>query len=136
MIEKNCEACGDLIHVRLADHKRGWGRFCDKRCKAAHAMGERPSGINDYHASCVTGGWAYDRYHEFQKRYPDGIPPKAKPLSEQVSKSKRKVTPKYHSPSHCRKCGEKINGPGLCGACDDHEYEMSQSEAGWDGHKH
>ena len=33
-IEKNCKSCGKLIVVRLADHKRGWGNYCNKSCKA------------------------------------------------------------------------------------------------------
>lgn len=36
MIDKNCKNCGSDITVRLADHKRGWGNFCNKRCKAKH----------------------------------------------------------------------------------------------------
>ncbi len=34
MIEKKCRNCGVGITVRLADHKRGWGNFCSKSCKA------------------------------------------------------------------------------------------------------
>lgn len=33
-IEKKCKCCGKPIIVRLADHKRGWGNFCNKSCKA------------------------------------------------------------------------------------------------------
>lgn len=36
----NCENCGRPKTVRLADRKRGWGRFCDKSCKA-HKQAER-----------------------------------------------------------------------------------------------
>lgn len=31
-----CEYCHADLEVREADRKRGWGRFCDKSCKAAH----------------------------------------------------------------------------------------------------
>jgi hypothetical protein len=34
MIEKQCKCCKQPISVRLADHKRGWGNFCSKSCKA------------------------------------------------------------------------------------------------------
>ena len=132
-VKKNCEACGDLIAVRLADHKRGWGRFCDKRCAAAHKSGERPSSISKYHASCVTGGWAFDRYHEFQAAYPDGKPPKAPRIKDQVGRVK--IKPIYHSPATCRECGTAINGPGLCDDCENHAAAMDAVEDGWDGHK-
>lgn len=133
-VQKNCEACGDLISVRLADHKRGWGRFCDKRCAAAHKSGERPRSISAYHASCVTGGWAYDRFHEFTAKYPGGKPPRAPKIKDQIGK-RVKVEPIYHSPSACRDCGEPINGPGLCWKCEDHRECMDAVELGWDGHK-
>lgn len=35
-IEKNCKHCKSKITVRLADHNRGWGNFCNKSCKAKH----------------------------------------------------------------------------------------------------
>lgn len=34
MIEKKCQNCKKNIIVRLADHRRGWGKFCSKSCKA------------------------------------------------------------------------------------------------------
>ena len=39
MMEKNCACCGKAIQVRVADHKRGWGNFCSKRCKAVKQEG-------------------------------------------------------------------------------------------------
>ena len=33
-IQKKCATCGDTMTVRLADHERGWGKFCSKSCKA------------------------------------------------------------------------------------------------------
>lgn len=36
MIDKKCKHCKADISVRLADHKRGWGNFCNKSCKAKH----------------------------------------------------------------------------------------------------
>lgn len=35
-IEKKCKHCSSSITVRLADHKRGWGNFCNKSCKAKY----------------------------------------------------------------------------------------------------
>jgi hypothetical protein len=34
MINKKCKHCKSDIAVRLADHNRGWGNFCNKSCKA------------------------------------------------------------------------------------------------------
>lgn len=36
MIDKTCKHCNSDITVRLADHKRGWGNFCNKSCKAKY----------------------------------------------------------------------------------------------------
>jgi endogenous inhibitor of DNA gyrase (YacG/DUF329 family) len=29
-----CKRCGDPFEARVADIKRGWGKFCSKSCKA------------------------------------------------------------------------------------------------------
>jgi hypothetical protein len=29
-----CPVCGKEFYPRIADIKRGWGKFCSKRCKA------------------------------------------------------------------------------------------------------
>lgn len=48
MIKRNkttkrfCPVCGKEFHPRIADIKRGWGKFCSKRCKAIHQY------TNDY----------------------------------------------------------------------------------------
>jgi hypothetical protein len=36
MIDKKCKHCKSDITVRLADHNRGWGNFCNKSCKAKY----------------------------------------------------------------------------------------------------
>lgn len=36
MIDKKCKHCNSDITVRLADHNRGWGNFCNKSCKAKY----------------------------------------------------------------------------------------------------
>lgn len=33
-VEVKCQRCGCLFHARLADRRRGWGKFCSKSCKA------------------------------------------------------------------------------------------------------
>ena len=33
-VEVNCQRCGDLFTARVADRRRGWGKFCSKSCKA------------------------------------------------------------------------------------------------------
>jgi endogenous inhibitor of DNA gyrase (YacG/DUF329 family) len=34
VVEVKCNRCGDPFMARLADRKRGWGKFCSKSCKA------------------------------------------------------------------------------------------------------
>jgi len=135
-VQKNCEACGDLITVRLADHKRGWGRFCDKSCAGAHKYGQRPRDVNAYHAKCQGGfGWAAEKLKDFAAKYGEGQkPPKAAKIKDQLGQ-KIKVKPIYHSPANCRNCGTAINGPGLCDRCCAHSEGLNATEEGWDGHK-
>lgn len=131
-VQKNCLACGDLITVRLADHKRGWGKFCDKACSGAHKCGQRPRDVNAHHAKFSV--WAEDRVQWFADQYgPGNKPPVAPKIKDQVGKVK--VKPIYHSPSNCRVCGKPINGPGLCFDCEAHEEGLNAMEKGWDGHK-
>ena len=33
-VERKCKFCGSLIFPREADVKRGWGKYCNKTCKA------------------------------------------------------------------------------------------------------
>jgi hypothetical protein len=35
-VEVKCKQCGELFMARVADRKRGWGKFCSKSCKATH----------------------------------------------------------------------------------------------------
>lgn len=99
IVEKNCLACGNIINVRLADHKRGWGKFCDKSCAAAHKCGMRPRDVNYYHAKCQGGfGWAAQKLKEFEI-YPDAKPPKAKSIGAQLTMSERKVRPVHYDRS-------------------------------------
>ena len=129
-VQKNCLACDALISVRVADHKRGWGKFCDKACAAAHKVGMRPRDVNAHHAKFSS--WAKTC---MALRTAMGVTqwPRAARLKDQIGKVK--VKPIYHSPAACRSCGEPINGPGLCDPCENHEQGMFENEAGWDGHK-
>lgn len=34
MVAVTCERCRNPFQARVTDRKRGWGRFCSKRCKA------------------------------------------------------------------------------------------------------
>lgn len=47
-ITKACEhaPCSKQFTTRVADHKRGWGRYCSKSCKAL-AQAERSNTGND-----------------------------------------------------------------------------------------
>jgi hypothetical protein len=131
-IQKNCLACGDLISVRLADHRRGWGKFCDKACAAAHKCGMRPRDVNATHAE--SSAWAADRVAHFSTAYGGKKPPTAANVRSQAGR-KEKVLPLYHSPAICRGCGARVNGPGLCQKCEDHAAAMDADEMGWDAHK-
>jgi len=92
-VQKNCAACGDLITVRAADHKRGWGRFCDKSCAAAYKVGKRPDKKS-------------------------GTYLKAPSIESQIGSVK--VVKKLHSPCRCWRCDEPngLNGPGFCLMCE------------------
>lgn len=34
MTQVECRCCGKKFSARAADVKRGWGKYCSKRCKA------------------------------------------------------------------------------------------------------
>lgn len=130
-VQKNCAACGMPITVRLADHKRGWGRFCGKSCAAGYKCGMRPRDVNKTHAKKSI--WAADT---FAAREAAGVSewPKAPTVKEQLG-HRVKVKPIYHSPAECRDCGKRVNGPGLCWECEAENDALGAMEAGWDGHK-
>lgn len=61
-----CKCCGDPFTARTADRKRGWARFCSKRCKAirqtqrtGYAGPGRGGGTGEYLGSLddVESGW-------------------------------------------------------------------------------
>ena len=136
MIQKNCAACGASISVRLADHKRGWGKFCDKACSGAYKCGQRPRDVNKYHAKFSS--WAADRMEDLSRA---GLSewPKAPSIGSQLGGKAPKVKHKLHSPEpkrNCRDCGKPSGSEYRCDNCADHEAGIDAMEAGWDGHKH
>tara|TARA_Y100001951_G_C11158025_1_gene193104 strand:- start:26 stop:433 length:408 start_codon:yes stop_codon:yes gene_type:complete len=131
-VKKNCAACYEIIEVRLADHKRGWGKFCDKECAATYKNGNRPESVNKKFAK--HSPWAKRKLKERADLYGGNLPPKAPSIKEQLGK-KVKVKPIYHSPSTCRDCGTRINGPGYCDDCWAIRDALESLEAGWDDHK-
>jgi len=36
MVKCNCKECHTEFEARVADRKRGWGKFCSKSCAAKH----------------------------------------------------------------------------------------------------
>ena len=47
MVTIQCKNCKDTCTVRVADRKRGWGKFCSKRCKAINQE-KRTGQYQDY----------------------------------------------------------------------------------------
>ena len=74
-IEKNCKCCKRTITVRLADHKRGWGNFCSKSCKAKvqekkngqHKAYLNGRGVSNLHPERLTD---YNREDYFDDTHP------------------------------------------------------------------
>lgn len=140
MITKNCKACFGVIRVRLADHKRGWGNFCDKSCSAAYKCGQRPRDVNKNHTKY--SDWCDIVYHSHQELYPNGKPPKQPPVHEQIG-TKVKVKHKLHSPKkrhQCHDCGiycnpEWYDGKPYCANHSAHHYAISSMGQGWQEHK-
>ena len=53
-VEVKCEQCKTPFMARVADRKRGWGRFCSKSCKAVKQ--ERRTGQYRNYLN-RSGGW-------------------------------------------------------------------------------
>lgn len=47
-MERTCESCRKPFNAKPADVKRGWARFCSKRCKAINQSQEMPKGAGLY----------------------------------------------------------------------------------------
>ena len=65
MIDKKCKHCNADIQVRLADHRRGWGNFCDKSCKA-----KAQEKKNGQHRAYLDGRGVSNLHPEHLKEYP------------------------------------------------------------------
>ena len=61
-----CKGCGLPFKARVADRKRGWGKFCSKSCKAIKQT-QRTGVGRDGRRYLPNGGWIvggeeFDRY--------------------------------------------------------------------------
>ena len=54
-VEVNCARCKAPFMARVADRKRGWGRFCSKSCKAIKQE-QRTGQYAAYQDRCDYGG--------------------------------------------------------------------------------
>lgn len=46
---KHCAWCGKVFHPRVADLKRGWGKFCSKKCKACSQWERQDLSLSELH---------------------------------------------------------------------------------------
>ena len=65
-VEVKCQCCKQPFLARIADRKRGWGKFCSKRCKAVKQEQRTGQYANHLHKVRGTGvdreSWReYDR---------------------------------------------------------------------------
>lgn len=70
MMDKKCKNCKTVFSARVADHNRGWARFCSKSCKAKHQ--ERRNG---QHAAYIHGRGVSNLHPERLKHYRDDSDP-------------------------------------------------------------
>ena len=63
-VEVKCQnkRCGTAFLARVADVKRGWGRFCSKSCKASHQEARTSQYAHHLHSvrRGVNEGFEYD----------------------------------------------------------------------------
>lgn len=55
MVKCKCANCGAEFNARLADRRRGWGKFCNKSCKAKKQ--EKRTG---QYSSYVNSNYSFD----------------------------------------------------------------------------
>ena len=60
-VEVKCKSCKVSFMARVADRKRGWGKFCSKKCKAKKQS--QSGGSDKYHRSSEIDP-DYDADHE------------------------------------------------------------------------
>lgn len=56
VMEKKCRHCDKPITVRVADHRRGWGNYCSKSCKAKRQARHHDGRSPMRHKFCQTCG--------------------------------------------------------------------------------
>lgn len=57
-VARTCECCPATFTARVADVKRGWARFCSKRCKAIkQGGGQSAERLHDLDMAGVETGW-------------------------------------------------------------------------------
>lgn len=73
MVERKCAWCKDSFQARVADVKRGWGKFCSKSCKAMRQ--EKRTGQysqlrkeQEYHKE-YGGTPCFDKFGEYEGFY-------------------------------------------------------------------
>ena len=66
-IEKPCNRCKKPHTVRVADVKRGWGKYCSKSCKAVEQT--QRTGLGDPERNFMGSGVSRERYLEDAKEY-------------------------------------------------------------------
>lgn len=75
MVEVKCKCCKQPFLARVADRKRGWGKFCSKSCKAIKQENRTGQYSNylqkDYNYR--GSGVSKETYQEYQNEY-GGIP--------------------------------------------------------------
>lgn len=69
-VQVKCDQCKSLFTARVADRKRGWGRFCSKSCKAVKQekrTGQHKAYLHRKNASeyCDPAVALYDRDGEY-----------------------------------------------------------------------
>ena len=58
-VEVKCKQCKSLFIARVADRKRGWGKFCSKSCKAKKQVKTIPFNRDKYE-SYLQDAWYVD----------------------------------------------------------------------------
>lgn len=58
-VEVKCKQCDSLFMARVADRKRGWGKFCSKSCKAKKQVKSIPFNKDKYE-SYIQDAWYVD----------------------------------------------------------------------------
>ncbi|QGH73802.1 hypothetical protein [Vibrio phage vB_VhaM_VH-8] len=57
-VEVKCKQCQEPFMARVADRKRGWGKFCSKSCKAKKQTNSKGNHYKSYRK-------AYENYSDY-----------------------------------------------------------------------